>query len=290
MTTPKAKTESVGDARFYVSPDDPDVRHPGVTTILNALPKPWLKPWVSKVIAEAAADNVGVIVSMMMANPTGWRAAAVDLLKRAPDHLRDGAADTGTAAHDLFERMARGETVTDVSDELEPYRVHIDEFLNTVQPEFLYLEETVWSDPHRYAGSFDWLAKIDGEIVWGDTKTNKAGAKPEVGLQLAAYRNAPHMLARDGSRIPNIKGDSGAVFHLRPEGWSLTPVRVDDEVFETFLHLREVFEYDKTVSRTMLGTPVAFGPPEAAPKPRKPRAPRTASTTVTRTRTRKATA
>lgn len=280
MTTPKVNTIKRGDARFYVEPES-GVKYPGVTSVLNTLPKPFLKFWAAKMVAEEAVDNFGALATILTSGSSTSREMAVDMLKRAPDRNTKAAADIGTAAHDIFERMAKGETIGRVHPDLEPYRQNYDNFLNVVQPEFLHLEETVWSDEHRYAGSFDALAIIEGETIWLDNKTTRSGIHAEVGLQLAAYRNAKHILRPDGTRTPNVKGDGAAVFHVRPEGWSLTPVRADDEVFEMFLNIRKVFEYDKTMSGTIIGQPVASGTlegatPAPAPKRRAPRARTTA--------------
>jgi hypothetical protein len=276
MTTPKVSTIKRGEARFYISPDDAGVKYPGVTSILNMLPKGFLKFWAAKSVAQAAVDNAGTLVNMLL-GPAGPE-AAVDFLKRAPDRDTRQAADTGTAAHDLMERLARGETLGRVHPDLEPYVRHFSEFLDVMQPEFLYLEETVWSDEHQYAGSFDWLARINGELVWGDNKTTRSGIHEEVGVQLAAYRHAESIVREDGGRIPLPKADGGAVFHVRPEGWKLVPVRCDQVLFDdVFLPLREVFRYEKELKSTIIGKVVASGPAdggivESGPKRRTPRA------------------
>lgn len=269
MTAPKVNTIKRGDARFYVEPDSGE-KYPGVTSILNTLPKDFLRYWAAKMVAQEAVEDVGTLVSMVLRDPS----AAIDHLKKAPDRFTRKAADVGTAAHDLFERLARGETLGRVHPDLEPYVRHFSEFLAKVQPEFLFLEETVWSDTHRYAGSFDWLARIEGELVWGDNKTTRSGIHAEVGIQLAAYANADSILRPDGSRVPLPKSELGAVFHVRPEGWQFVPVRADRALFEkVFLPLREVFEYEREIKPTIIGRPIATGPADGAPTGPKRRTP-----------------
>jgi len=268
VTTPKINTIKRGGARFYVAEDG--VAYPGVTSILGMLPKEFLKYWAAKSVAQTAVDDLGSVVSIALRDPS----AAVDYLKRSPDRDVRKSQDTGTAAHSLFERMAKGEAVGRVAPDMEPFALHFGEFLDKVQPEFLFLEETVWSDTHQYAGSFDWLARIEGELVWGDTKTTRSGIHEEVGLQLSAYSNADHILRPDGSRVPMPKSDRGMVFHVRPEGWSLTPVRADRELFETgFLPLRQVFHYEREIKPTIIGDALHKGPAPDAPTTRR-RAPR----------------
>lgn len=269
MTTPKVNTIKRGGSRFYVEPETGQ-KVPGVTSVIGMLPKDFLRYWAAKEVAQTAVDELGTLVQMVLNDPS----AAVDHLKKAPDRNTRKAADIGTAAHDLFERQARGETLGRVHPDLEPFTRHFDEFLQVAQPEYHFLEETVWSDKHGYAGSFDAFATINGERVWIDNKTTRSGIHEEVGIQLAAYRFAEHILREDGSRVPMPKADGGAVLHVRPEGWKLVPVRADEEMFEVFLHLREIFRYEKEVKSTVVGREVFSGPGDAAPTGPKRRTPR----------------
>jgi hypothetical protein len=266
VTTPKVTTIKRGDSRFYVNPET-GAKAPGVTSILNMLPKGFLKYWAAKSVAEFAADNIPEILGLVL---KGQREAAVDMLKKTPDRDVNQAANTGTEAHDLFERMAGGETITRVHPDFKPYVEHFQEFLDEFQPEYVHMEETVWSDKHDYAGSFDALARIRGELVWIDNKTTRSGVHEETAVQLAAYGFADYILRPDGSKIPLPKADGAAVLHVRPEGWKLVPVRFDAEVFEVFLHLREVFRYERELKGSMLGQPLnESAKPKRARQPRK---------------------
>ena len=277
MTTPRVNTIKRGGSRFYVSPDDGAVKVPGVTSVLGMLPKDFLRYWAAKEVAQTAVDELGTVVSMTLRDPS----AAVEHLKKSPDRNTRKAADIGTAAHDLFEKLARQQPVGRVAPELEPFVRHFSEYLDVVQPEYHFMEETVWSDSRgdslAYAGSFDAFATIQGEKVWLDNKTTRSGIHAEVGLQLAAYRFADHIIREDGSRIPMPKADGGAVLHVRPEGWKLVPVRADEAAFEVFLHLREVFNYERVFKDTIVQREAFAGPADGAvatggPKRRAPRA------------------
>jgi hypothetical protein len=272
VTTPKVNTIKRGGARFYVEPSNGE-KVPGVTSVLGMLPKEFLRYWAAKMVAEEAVTDLGALVSIAMRD--GGREAAVDYLKKAPDRTTRKAADIGTAAHDLFERLSRGELVGRVHPDLEPYARHFSEFLEVAQPEYHFMEETVWSDEHRYAGSFDAFATIQGERIWIDNKTTRSGIHEEVGVQLAAYRYAENIIRSDGTRVPMPKADGGAVLHVRPEGWKLVPVRADRVLFdEVFLPLRKVFEYEKAIKSTIVGQPVFSGPADGASSGPKRRAPR----------------
>jgi hypothetical protein len=276
MTNP-LNTIKRGGARFYVDPTT-GTKVPGVTSVMQNLPKPFLKPWGEKLAAEFAVNNIDTVTSLVN---SGDESAAVDLVKGAARRYTTQAAQRGDEVHTMFEAMALGQTVQAASDELRVYQGHITEFFNVVKPKFRHVEATVWSEQHGYAGSFDWLAdvEIDGELVTviGDTKTTKPGPNgphEEVALQLSAYARADYLMLGDGTKVDMPKIDAGAVFHVRSEGWTFRPINIGDDVFQTFLGLRAFFEVQqqwneweagakaKTSSlyQSLVGAPLASGP------------------------------
>ena len=253
MTLPKVQTLKRGGSRFYVEPETQE-KVPGVTSILSMLPKPFLQFWGQKLVAEFAVDNFGAYSQLIM---NGQRQAAIDLLKGAPRRFTMERADIGTEAHGLFEMMGRGEDIGRITPEMHDYVEHFQQWLDDFQPDFLLQEETVWSDKYRYAGSFDAIAVVGGETVIIDYKTSKS-AYPDTALQLAAYKNADHIIRPDGSRVPVPKITAGAVLHITPNGYEFIPYEIGDEVFETFLALRyQVFEWDAVLSKNVKGRPLA---------------------------------
>lgn len=262
MTDPKISTISRGGSRFYVSPTTGE-KAPGVTSVVGMLPKGFLGPWNAKLVAEYAVDNLGEVVGIAMRD----RQAAIDLMKGAPRRFTSKAADVGTDAHDIFEKMAGGESPGRLHPDLKVYADHFGEFLDEFQPEFLHLEQTVWSDTHNYAGSFDAVMRVQGETVGADWKTTRSGVHAEVAIQLSAYRFADYILdPAGGENIEIPKWDGGAVLHVRPEGWKLVPVKCDEEIFQYFLYLRRIFEWDREVKNAVLGNPLNSG----AEKPKRP--------------------
>lgn len=283
MTNPKINTIKRGGSRYYVEPSS-GRKNPGVTSVVNMLPKEFLKFWAAKMVAEFAVEHIGEVVGIAMTNPE----AAVDMLKGTPTRFTKGAADVGSDAHDAFEKIAKGEAVR-VTPPLKPYIEHFNEFLELAQPEFIFTEETVWNDELGYAGSFDALATIRGDIpgmkgktLFFDWKTTRSGVHEEVALQLSAYRKATHIIRPDGSRVPLPKTDGAAVLLIRPEGWKLVPVETDvvtlvepvldpDDpervivpgvsvnVLDYFVALREVLDWESDVKKRVLGKPVAAG-------------------------------
>jgi hypothetical protein len=246
-----------GGSRFYIDPEDGAIKVPGVTSVGNMLPKDFLTFWAAKESAEAAVENWDIVSELIKRDPAG----ATDYLKNAHRRKSKAASDLGSAAHDLFERLARGEMINDrhVHVDVKPHVRWFREFLAEVQPRFLYLEETVWSDAHHYAGSFDAIAEVDGEVVVLDWKTS-ARVYDSVALQLSAYRYADRIiLAESGESVDVPPMAGGAVLHVRPEGWQLVPVKCDEEIYAHFLSLRHTFEWETATKKRVVGKPIASG-------------------------------
>ncbi|MFC4494054.1 hypothetical protein ACFPA8_07900 [Streptomyces ovatisporus] len=238
-------TTFIGGSRFYQSPDDHSITVPGVTSVLNMFPKGFLGPWNAKLAAELAADMTteGDLQRMVKRDREG----AVTYVKDAAKRYTKQAAEKGSEAHDLFERMIRGEELGPVSTLMEPYVKHFDEFLSAVQPELVSAEDVAWSDTHGYAGSYDaeLLVKVDPETgkldqqgeairLMSDWKTGK-NTYPDVALQLSAYAYADRVISPDGSTRPMPTFDGGLVVHVTSEKWAAKPARVNEELHGVFL-------------------------------------------------------
>jgi hypothetical protein len=276
---PNVKTTQRGGSRFYVD-HETRISVPGVTSVLNMTPKPFLQRWAAKLVAETAVDSFDFLDRMV---ETAGKAAAVDHLKNAPFRYTKLRANVGSDAHDMFERMIRGEGrlrdrdafgqfLVRVHPDMEPYRRNFAEFLDAVNPELVRAEDIAWSDTHAYAGSFDAIIRVwldaDGKpdptrsatsepaLLIVDWKTSKA-TYPDVALQMSAYSNADKLIDPDGNVDPMPDFDGAAVLHITPDEWSFKPVRIDQEVFEIFLALRKVFDWDRTLSKEVLGRPLS---------------------------------
>lgn len=261
------RTVQKSGSRFYFNEDFPEIKYPGVTSVVGMLPKPFLAYWQAKMVAELAVDSLEFIEQMAQRDRDG----AIQYLKGAANRYTKQRASIGSNAHDLFERMIRGEHLGRVHPDMEPYRRHFAEFLDTVQPELVRAEDVAWSDEHEYAGSFDAVLRLrlddngrpdpqgDPALVMADWKTSKS-TYPDVALQMSAYAHADYIISPDGSRTPMPEFDGACVLHITDETWAFKPVRIDQaDVFEHFLSLRHTFEWDKRVSKTVLGDPIASG-------------------------------
>jgi hypothetical protein len=271
------RTVHRGGSRFYVHPDAPEITVPGVTSIVGMLPKPFLAFWNAKMVAELAVDSLPFVEQMAARDRQG----AVDYLKGAARRYTKIRAEIGSQAHDIFERMIRGEGglterdftgrfVVSVHPDLEPYRAHFAEFLDVVNPELVGAEDVAWSDAHEYAGSFDAMLRVwlDDEnrptpdrsgtpvLLIVDWKTSK-DTHAEVALQMAAYAYADRIIKADGSTVPMPEFDGAAVLHITPEQWAFKPVRIEREIYDFFLSLRHIFNWDRSVSKTVIGRAIA---------------------------------
>lgn len=268
MTT-EIKTVHRGGSRFYVRADQPDRKAPGVTSVIGMLAKPFLAPWNAKLTAELAVDMADEMPRMVERDKAG----TVDYLKGAARRYTALRSRIGSEAHDLFERMIRGEHVGRVHPDLEPYRAHFADFLSAVNPELVRAEDVAWSETHDYAGSFDAILRVWFDpaaeiptitpdrsgvpaLLIVDWKTSK-DTHAEVALQLSAYAHADYVMSPEGDKwvIPEL--DGGAVLHITPDQWSFIPVRIDRDVFEFFLALRRVFTWDREANKTVLGRVLA---------------------------------
>ena len=253
--------------RYYVDEADYSVRRPSVTAILDMLPRPFLAYWQARMVAELAVDSISMLPEMAERDRQG----AIDYLKGAARRYTKQRAEVGSTAHDLFERMIRGEQVGYLPVDMRPYERHFAHFLDRVQPELVRAEDVAWSDTHDYAGSFDAILRVrlndsglpdpqgDVATVIADWKTSKS-IYTSVALQMSAYAHADYIISPDGTREPMPAVDGACVLHITPESWSFAPVRIDrDPIFATFLHLRRVFDWEHHHQQRVLSAPIAEG-------------------------------
>lgn len=135
--------------------------YPRVTKILEVKSKPALEIFFKEMDSYALAEDV-----------------------------KNKSAVQGSLVHETIGKLLLGETV-EVADEVKAAVEAFQEFNASRQivfhPEFI--ERRVWSPRHRYAGTVDALASVDGKFGVLDIKTS-AGFYPEYNLQTAAYISA----------------------------------------------------------------------------------------------------
>ncbi len=253
MTNPKIQTLQINGYRHYKHPNIPTLKAPSVTSIIDMLPAPFLRAWNSKVTANAAVDNIEYVNELIGAKQQD---KARMWLKAAPERELKNAADIGDRVHKAIEERISN-PLASYDDDLQPFIKNFDLFCVEFEPEWLHVEKSVFSVTHMYAGSFDAIAKIRDKITIVDFKTTRSGISAKVALQLAAYSRADVMFD-DDIEIPMPKVDNAAALWLRPDQWGFFPLRIDDDIFETFLSLRRIFEWDSRQSKTAMLSPISY--------------------------------
>ena len=135
--------------------------YPRVTKILDVKSKPALENFLREMDSFSSAENV-----------------------------KNKSAEEGSLVHEVVQKLAIGEQVS-VPEEIRPSAEAFQKFREDrniiFHPEFI--ERQIWSLRHRYAGTVDALATIDGKFGVLDIKTS-TGFYPEYNLQTAAYVSA----------------------------------------------------------------------------------------------------
>ena len=159
---------------------------PSVTGVLNTIAKPALVPWAAKCAADLIAAELkpGVALDEVQIR---------ELAQRAKNAHRDQArkaAGIGSDVHVWAERFARGENPpAPINAQI---RAGVDAFISWTKAhdvKAVFVERKCFSRRHRYAGTVDLVAYIDGVAAVADFKTS-SGIWDEYALQLAAYQQA----------------------------------------------------------------------------------------------------
>jgi hypothetical protein len=242
---------------------------PSVTTILSAgVPKPFLKTWGEKMVAEYAVDHVDRWNGLP-------RDDAIDLLKRAPRRFTGKAQERGSAVHAAIAAHVDGEEPGKLTREERGYFDAALAYLSEQRVEVVRSEACVFSPEYGYAGTFDLLQRrqvmsvltlddldnnvesrpVATPIEIADFKTSKR-VYPEVALQLVAYARASFIGLDDGTEEPMPEVRGGVIVQLRPNGkYNAVPVdwELASATFDTFLAAQRLHDWSKGLSRRVLG-------------------------------------
>jgi len=291
MTAPDLANSNGNGGRVYTDPlppcdlyqqlgyqHTPDVEYPSVTAVLSAgVPKQAIAPWAAKAVAELAyeyltdPDGHDRLLGegrrlyreeqqrkgRANIDPSDDQAAAYALkwLKTAPDRQRDKAAARGNDIHDIVEKLAAGQIVLSLNDDLEPWVRSARQFVADFRPKVIWSETTVFNRHFGYAGTLDLIADFPGYgRMAADYKSGKS-VYGDVGLQLAAYRYSEYGV-RDGARhlLPDgIEG--GLVIHLTADGYQVRPVECGPTQLDGFLNALGVADHCKNANR-LIGKPL----------------------------------
>jgi hypothetical protein len=276
----RASRTEIGDDRFYTYPRTYE-QWISVTSVTGGTSsKPWLGPWNSKIAATYAVMNYRDLLRLIRETTAAKTAelagsgnalskkaiatqarqagedAAIKLIKKQAELIRDRKANTGTYIHDVAEALiywaaspeGQGGTVAipPVPEHLqgkmydeEPVEKVIDfmetgflNFVSDFNPRFLAAEMAVFHPGLKVAGTLDTILVLEGYdldaagflvyapgnilVICVDFKTGK-NLDSSIPEQLAIYQRAPECLLPMGELAAMPHIDCGAVLHLRPE-------------------------------------------------------------------------
>jgi hypothetical protein len=280
VTAPPRVARADGKTGRFYTITDPEtgtsVKYPSVTTILNVISKPALIPWAAKeerlAVSEAAADlNTDPRTPQL---PRSMYLLALEQrVGKAKAHTKAlaKAADIGSAVHSKIEwtlKRALGQRVgpEPVLEEAAEWGFMAwEDWAKAVQLRPRFIEQTVYSRTHQYAGTMDLLADLNAHALLGvlerqgpvtsdlaawltsrttttaliDFKTGKA-IYAEANLQSAAYQRALIEMGHgrpDGGlivRLPKVTTDPAFEVAVVPNARQLMPA---------FLAARELFNW-----------------------------------------------
>lgn len=288
MTNPvNAVTNESG--RYYIHPFSNE-KFWSVSTICKALAKPFLIPWAAKMAAEYAVKEWDYL-GTLKANDR------IVAIKSRQSLINRRASARGTQVHQGIESfIAAGgpddfdfKSVAATDDlakwneeqpewkiryaEIQPYYDGFVLWHRRFRPRYIHSETTVWNRTEHYAGTLDIIAELPHYLLPGrdepgctaifDAKSGK-DIYPEVGLQLAAYSRGEFYLHAEKGETPLPHIDAAFALHVTENGTRMIPVKIEDDVYRSFLYIREAFRFDQVISKTILGPEVATGPGEGA--------------------------
>lgn len=170
-----------------------DKNMPGVTTVLNEQSKRYLIDWAAKSAYEDSAGKTKEQIESIVRN-------------KQYAHLRKSgeAKDDGSDAHEIVEKFIKDyiDTKEYKVPTYEGYndgvRFSVERFVKWAidnKVEFTQSEISVCNPEEWYAGSFDFIAKINGKWWLGDFKTSKQIDSTYYG-QGAAYIKAVNWIQK----------------------------------------------------------------------------------------------
>lgn len=124
----------------------------------------------------------------MKAKPGLYKFYAEQESFEAGEAVKARSAEEGTLAHDTVEAILRGESPA-VPETIRPVIEAFFNFLNSNKVEARLIEERLTSKKHRYSGTMDVLAEINGQLGVLDIKTSYAIYR-DYGIQTSAYVEA----------------------------------------------------------------------------------------------------
>lgn len=227
--------------------------YPSVTTILQVIGKPALIAWSAKVEREMVTNVSAQLYEDVATTPKMSKIAYLNTLQtrlgkeKAHKKLLEKAGDIGSQIHALIEWTLKASLMHEpgpspqVTDKAQWGFMAWEDWRKSVNLKPVFIEQTVWSDTHGYAGTMDLLAEVNGVLTVLDWKSGKA-IYPESYLQNAAYRFALREMGHGDPvqglvvRLPKVDTDPDfEVKECPPE----------KDCMEVFLNAKKLWEWSQ---------------------------------------------
>jgi len=158
----------------------------GTTGVLGVIAKPALMYWA----VNQAIEHLQAILKPGQSYDELELKGMLDQANTAHRKRKEDAGDKGTIIHKWCEDWIAGKNpATPINPELKNATDKFLEWVNSNKVEFLESEKIIYSRDYNYAGTMDFLAKVNGKLIVGDFKTS-SGIWDEYWFQVSAYQNA----------------------------------------------------------------------------------------------------
>jgi hypothetical protein len=173
---------------YHVIEGDQKFKVPSVTTICGIIDKSAaLTQWAS----NSAVDQIEAAIKPDIPYTDVYLGSVLKTARFAHRSIKADAANVGSQAHSWLEAYFKhGLTPEPAEDERVRNCVHAAlEWMGEHKVEKVEIEKRVYSRLHRFSGTLDKLAVVDGVLSLLDWKSSKA-LYPEYRLQTSAYVGA----------------------------------------------------------------------------------------------------
>ena len=189
------------------------------------------------------------------------------------------AADRGSTIHDMLADYAVGaapdESQLDAYlqslifgkrrsctiENVKPYAVSLLHWLDSVSPVLWVSEASCFNDTHEYAGTFDAIAEVEGELVMLDLKTSDTFKRTWM-AQIGAYSHSELFVADDGNgpvECDTPQGLKCAVLQVLPDRYIYRSFDSEEAYKDLFLPALKAFQANKNVRLPKKGLTTKVG-------------------------------
>lgn len=203
-----------------------------VTKILNlGLPKPALINWAASEAAQAAWE-------LQDRNEQLGFSEFIAHVAKAHERKRNTAAVKGTAVHGYGQRLAHGERVEGIPDEVAKKVDQYVRFLDEWQITVIVTEAPICNLSAPYGGTFDIVFTsplFPGRVFLGDIKTSKS-VWGDNALQLEGYARGDFYVDGGGGEVPmsSLGITDHVVIHLEEDRYHVVEMDHGDAVWDVF--------------------------------------------------------